>query len=488
MHLGEKSLTEKVNIGDEVLNNTLWGLNTSYNTEFQWLTSLVNKIPTVNATAPSRLALNAEFAQLIPGKAKNNSTSYIDDFESSQTGLDIRTPYSWVIASTPSMFEESKLSNDIKYGKNRSLLSWYYIDRMFTQRNSSLVPSHIKNDLDQLSSHYVREIDISEIFPNKELGYGESSTLQVLNLSYYPQERGPYNMDVDNMDANGYFTNPQKRWGGIMRKMDTPDFEAANIEYVQFWMLDPFLEDENGTHDGGDLYFNFGEISEDILKDGMKSFENGLPIDGDTTHLAKTVWGKVSKRQSMVYAFDNSEGAREKQDVGLDGLSNDEEFTYPTYANFLQELRTKLSVEAQERMSQDQFSPLNDPAGDNYHFYRGVDYDNAEMNILSRYKHYNGVEGNSSSPDDASDKYYQSSKSVPDVEDINQDNTLNEYERYYQYKVSIRKEDLQVGRNYITDKRTTTVKLRNGKQEEVTWYQFKIPLKDDTSDGTHAPR
>lgn len=488
MHLGEKSLTEKVNIGDEVLNNTLWGLNTSYNTEFQWLTSLVNKIPTVNATAPSRLALNAEFAQLIPGKAKNNSTSYIDDFESSQTGLDIRTPYSWVIASTPSMFEESKLSNDIKYGKNRSLLSWYYIDRMFTQRNSSLVPSHIKNDLDQLSSHYVREIDISEIFPNKELGYGESSTLQVLNLSYYPQERGPYNMDVDNMDANGYFTNPQKRWGGIMRKMDTPDFEAANIEYVQFWMLDPFLEDENGTYDGGDLYFNFGEISEDILKDGMKSFENGLPIDGDTTHLAKTVWGKVSKRQSMVYAFDNSEGAREKQDVGLDGLSNDEEFTYPTYANFLQELRTKLSVEAQERMSQDQFSPLNDPAGDNYHFYRGVDYDNAEMNILSRYKHYNGVEGNSSSPDDASDKYYQSSKSVPDVEDINQDNTLNEYERYYQYKVSIRKEDLQVGRNYITDKRTTTVKLRNGKQEEVTWYQFKIPLKDDTSDGTHAPR
>ena len=141
----------------------------------------------------------------------------------------------------------------------------------------------------------------------------------------------------------------------------------------------------------------------------------------------------------MVYAFDNSEGAREKQDVGLDGLSNDEEFTYPTYANFLQELRTKLSMEAQERMSQDQFSPLNDPAGDNYHFYRGVDYDNAEMNILSRYKHYNGVEGNSSSPDDASDRYYQSSKSVPDVEDINQDNTLNEYERYYQYKVSIRK-------------------------------------------------
>ncbi|MCP9612720.1 cell surface protein SprA [Coprobacter tertius] len=488
MHLGEKSLTEKVNLGNEVLNNTLWGLNTSYTTEFQWLTSLVNKIPTVNATAPSRLAINAEFAQLIPGKAKNKAQSYIDDFEASQLGLDIRTPYSWVIASTPSMFPESKLSNNYEYGKNRSLISWYYIDRLFTQRNSSLVPAHIKNDLDQLSNHYIREVDVSEIFPNKELGYGESNTLQVLNLSYYPQERGPYNMDVNQVGPDGNFLDPENRWGGIMRKMDTPDFEAANIEYLQFWMLDPFLYNDQDYNEGGYLYFNFGEISEDILKDGMKSFENGLPIDGDTTQLSSTVWGRVSKRQSMVYAFDNSKGAREKQDVGLDGLSNDEEFSYYSYANFLKQLRPKLSQETISRMEQDQFSPINDPAGDNYHFFRGVDYDNAQMNILERYKHYNGLEGNSTSPDDAADKYYQSSKSVPDVEDINQDNTLNEYERYYQYKVRIRPEDLKVGYNYITDKRTTTVHLRNGKNEEVTWYQFKIPLKDDSDDKTHEPR
>lgn len=190
----------------------------------------------------------------------------------------------------------------------------------------------------------------------------------------------------------------------------------------------------------------------------------------------------------MTYAFENADGAREKQDVGLDGLTNNEEFTFSTYSDFLEKLKQNTTAEAQAKMLEDPFSPLNDPAGDNYHFYRGVDYDDMQLDILSRYKHYNGVEGNSSSPDDAADKYYQSSKSVPDVEDINQDNTLNEYERYYEYGIKISPQNLQVGRNYITDKRTTVVRLRNGQESEVTWYQFKIPLKDDSDDETHIPR
>lgn len=74
------------------------------------------------------------------------------------------------------------------------------------------------------------------------------------------------------------------------------------------------------------------------------------------------------------------------------------------------------------------------------------------------------------------DSYYQSSKSVPDVEDINQDNTLNEYERYYQYRISLCPDSLEVGKNCITDKRETTVRLRNGEEGKAVWYQFKIPL------------
>lgn len=481
MHLSEKPITNKVNTGDELLNNTIWGLNLSYNTQFNWLTNWLNAIPTVNATAPSTLAVTAEFAQLIAHKAKEgsqNGMSYLDDFESTQTGIDLRSPYSWSLASTPSMFEESKLNDNIDYGKNRALLAWYYIDRLFTDKNSSLTPSHIKNDLDQLSNPYIREVSIHEMFPNRELSYGESTTIQTLNLSFYPEERGPYNLDADNIDSDGNLLNPEKRWGGIMRKMDNTDFETGNIETIRFWLMDPFLDPENNNTEGGDLYINLGEISEDILKDGMKSFENGMPIDGDTTHLTTTNWGRVSRNQSLTYAFDNAAGARKKQDVGLDGLQNDEEYTFHSYRDFLEQLNTKLSPDAQARMREDQFSPYNDPAGDNYHFYRGVDYDNQQLNVLERYKHYNGVEGNSASSEDVDDPYYQSARSVPDVEDINQDNTLNEYERYFQYRISLRPEDLVVGKNFITDSASTEVPLRNGQTARAVWYQFKIPISE----------
>lgn len=487
LHFSEKALTEKVNIGDEVVNNSMLGFNLSYNNDFMWLTNLVNKIPTVNATQPSHLSLTAEYARLIPHSQKsgsNRGSSYVDDFESTQTGIDLRSPYSWFLASTPyesganALFPEAALSNNVDYGKNRALLNWYYIDRMFTQRNSSLAPGYLKSDLAQLSNPYVREVTSREIFPGRQLNYGESPLIQTLNLSFYPTERGPYNLDAENIDENGNLLNPERRWGGIMRRLDNTNFEQSNIEYIQFWMMNPFLDPDNPNYDGGDLYINLGEVSEDILKDGLKSYENGIPYDGNDEFLTETNWGRVSKQNSLTYSFDNATGSRPVQDVGLDGLPNDDEFIFPSYQDYLDRLRQRLSPSTIETMQQDQFSPFNDPAGDNYHFYRGYDYDEERLGVLERYKRYNGVEGNSLSPEDASDPLYQSSRSTPDVEDINQDNTLNEYERYFQYKISIRPEDLVVGQNYITDKQVSIVPTVDGKDPEVEWYQFKIPLSD----------
>ena len=487
MNFSEKSLTEKVNIGDEVINNTIWGVNLNYNKEFLWLTNLISKIPTINATAPSSFKISAEFAQLVPHQQKsgsNKGSSFIDDFEDTQTAIDLRNPYAWFLASTPSFFPESQLSNNIDYGKNRALLSWYYIDRIFTQRNSNSIPGYLKNDLKQLSNPYVREVTVSELFPNRDINYGESNYIQTLNLSFYPTERGPYNLDATNIDQNGSLLNPQNRWGGIMRKMDNTNFETSNVEYIQFWLLDPFLDHEaidiNDADLGGDLYFNFGEISEDILKDGLKSYENGIPIDGNQNFMTTTNWGRVSTQNSLTYAFENDDQARPKQDVGLDGLPNADEYNFPSYKTYLEQLRAKLPTETIQSMENDPFSAFNDPAGDNYHFYRSNYYDDTKAGILERYKRYNGVEGNSLSPDQSDNPQYQSSRSVPDVEDINQDNTLNEYERYFQYKVSIRPKDLVVGQNYITDKQTSTVKTREGSME-VTWYQFKIPLTSPES-------
>ncbi|MDL2278812.1 cell surface protein SprA [Parabacteroides sp. OttesenSCG-928-G07] len=485
MHLSEMPLTVKTTMGDESIKNTLWGLNTSFKKESQWLTNVFDKLPLLNLTQPSQIAFNAEFAHLIAGHYENKNTggySYLDDFESTQSGFNIQNPYAWNLASTPfdngengigPLFPEAANANDISYGNNRALLAWYYIDGIFTRRNSSQVPGHIKEDA--LSNHYVRAVRVDELYPKRELGMNDASLLPVLNMAFYPKERGPYNLDADNINPDGTLGNPEKRWGGMMRKVDQSDFETANIEYIEFWMLDPFIYDPESK--GGDLYFNLGDISEDILKDEKKFFENGLPIDGDLSKVDSTVWGYVPRMQSTVYAFDNTAGAREAQDVGLNGLSTEQEHGFYTYVEYMEKLRARLSGETIARMEQDPFSPLNDPAGDNYHYFRGEYYDRIEADILTRYKRYNGTEGNSQ---ESTGRYNTSARTLPDVEDINQDYTLNKNEKYYEYKVSLRPQDLVVGSNFITDMREAEPQLANGNREKVKWYLFKIPIKKPT--------
>ena len=484
MHMSEMPLTTKTTMGDEAIKNTLWGVNMAYKGESQWLTNMFDKLPLLNLSKPSQISFNAEFAHLIAGHYENKNTggySYLDDFESTQSNFDLSDPYPWQLSSvpyddgTPQLFPEAGLTNNIDYGKSRALLAWYTIDGLFTRKNSSLRPKYITTK--DLSNHYVRAIETRELFPQRQQSMSESNTLTVLNMAYYPQERGPYNLDADNINPDGTLQNPEKRFGGMMRKIDQSDFETANVEYIEFWMLDPFIYDRQTT--GGDLYFNLGEISEDILKDEKKFFENGLPIDGDTSKVDYTVWGKVPKQQSTVYAFDNTAGARLLQDVGLNGLSSDEEKEYPAYQDYLNKLRQKLNAVTLTEMENDplQLSPFFDPAGDKFHYFRGSDYDSQEVDILTRYKRYNGTEGNSKDINDSGERYSTSSKTVPDVEDINQDNTLNKNEKYFEYKVRITPQDTVVGENFIADKRTSSVRLADGTTESVTWYQFKIPVK-----------
>ncbi len=472
MYLSEKPLTEKSAYGNDPVSNVMWGLNASYRNQFQEITDFFNKIPILNLKQTSTLAVNAEFAQMIPGTAAGaHGRVYVDDFESTKIGYDVRYASNWRLASTPSMFKEATYSNNVDYGKNRALLAWYYIDNMFN-RTTAQTPAHITRDKEQLSNHFVREIAEQEIFPNRELVYGQSSYIQTLDLSYYPTERGPYNIVASEFDSNGRLTNPTKRWGGIMRKLETTDFEANNIEYLEFWLLDPFVYND-GTMQGGDLYFDFGNISEDILKDGRKSYENGL---GSDNNVIETEWGKVSTKQSVNYSFDSSESVRAVQDVGLNGLSSKEEKEYGKYKQFLTEYMSNLNPDTLKKQQADPLSPINDPAGDNFHHYRGDDFDRAEMSILNRYKHYNGTEGNS--PVQTGAAYTTASTNYPDVEDVNQDNTMTDTEKYFEYKVPLRPGKMNVGQNFITDIVTTSVSLKNGKTETVKWYQFKIPLRD----------
>ena len=472
MHLGEKPLTTKVSMGSEPLNNTLWGFSLSWKKESQRLTDWLDKLPLIHCTEPSTINFTADFAQLIAGKSRGaqGNASYIDDFENSKSEIDISNPKEWILSSVPSMFPESKLTRDVRYGYNRALLAWYYIDPLFTRRSSNLTPGHIKGDLKQLSDPDVREVYKSELFPNKSVNMQEANTLNVLNLAYYPNERGPYNLDPS-LDENGHLLQPEQRWGGMMRKLETSDFEKSNIEYIEFWLLDPFIKArENGQTFEGDLYFNIGEISEDILKDSKKFYESGLPIDGDPTQYTETVWGRVPTQNTVTYAFNTSSGSRAKQDVGFNGLSSQDELTHPTYASYLSSVRSKVRAEVYDSM-------CLSPSADRYHYFRGSDYDAQQRSILDRYKYINNPNGNSVDSDHSPESYSTAYKTQPDVEDINQDFTLNEYEKYYQYRIRISEADMQVGQNYIVSKRVAKgIKTRDGNTKDYTWYQFRIPV------------
>ena len=475
-HLSEQALTTKVNMGSEPLNNTLWGVNMNWKKESQWVTNMLDKIPFLHLTQPSNISFSGEFAQLLAGQSHGtqDNASYIDDFEDTKNTIDVSTPTSWIISSVPTMFPESKDKATLASGYNRARLAWYTIDPLFTRRSSSLTPSHIKSDLNQLSNHYVREVPVRELFPkrNQNSYSGATSMLSVLNLAFYPSERGPYNFSTD-LAYDGTLNNPENHWGGMMRKLDANDFEAANIEYVEFWMLDPFIysrRDGNASDFGGDFYLNLGEVSEDILRDGKKFYESGMPVDGSNSFV-KTQWGKIPTQATVTYSFASAKGARALQDVGFNGLNDQEEQTFETYQTFLKSIEGKISKAAYD-------SIWADPAGDNYHYFRGSDLDRMEAPILLRYKYINNPQGNSPDNDSRTEGYDTSYKTTPDVEDINQDYTLNEYEKYYQYRISIRPEDLVVGQNYIVDKREVSPKLRNGETDHVTWYQFRIPLRD----------
>ncbi len=475
-HLSEQALTTKVNMGAEPLNNTLWGVNLNWKKESQWLTNMLDKIPFLHLTQPSHISFNAEFAQLIAGQnhGTQDNASYIDDFENTTSKIDVSTPSSWIISSVPSMIPNYNDKTSLKSGYERSLLAWYNIDPLFTRRSSSLTPAHIKSDLEQLSNHYVREVLVNELYPNRDQSSynGAVSTLSVLNLAFYPEERGPYNFNPD-LTAKGRLNNPKNNWGGMMRKLNTNDFEAANIEYVEFWLMDPFIYTNNqadANEYGGDFYINLGEVSEDILRDGKKFYESGMPIDGSQTFVT-TQWGKVPTQGNVTYAFATSSGSRALQDVGFNGLRDEEERQFESYQQFLQAAKAKVSPEVYDSIQAD-------PANDDYHYFRGTDFDLAKTSILDRYKRINNPQGNSPDSESRTESYDTSYKTTPDVEDINQDYTLNEYEKYYQYHVSIRPQDMVVGRNYIVDRRDATASLRNGKSEKVTWYQFRIPLND----------
>ncbi|MBL0340348.1 MAG: cell surface protein SprA [Bacteroidetes bacterium] len=478
LYLNERPITRKVNIGDEPIRNTIWGVDGTYTTKSRFITRMIDKLPFLETKAESNITVTGEFANLIPGTSKaigKNGNAYIDDFEGSQSTIDLKNPGTWYLASIPqgqSIFPEAVYNDSLISGFNRAKLAWYTIDpTVFYRSNSNLLPPNITTT--DLSNHNVREVLETELFPFKQNSTGQATNLNILNLAFYPEQRGPYNFNVNGLNTDGTLANPVGSWAGIMRRIETYDFETANVEFIQFWLMDPF-NDESVTSGGGSLYFNLGDISEDILKDSYRSFENGLPSPTNNLTVDSTNWGLVPQSQSIVNAFDNDPNSRAAQDVGLDGLStiNERDFFKQQYIDAI--------VSAFGLGSAAYQNALTDPAGDNFQYFRGSILDDNNADILTRYKNYNNTEGNSTTSEQSPEDYSTSATNLPDGEDINRDNTMSDFENYFQYKVDISSGQMVVGSNYIVDQVTTSVQTRDNSVKNIKWYQFKIPVNTPT--------
>src|SRR5690606_2775454 len=232
-------------------------------------------------------------------------------------------------------------------------------------------------------------------------------------------------------------------------------------------VLDGVFNEDNTT--GGKLVFNRGDISEDVMVDGRHAFENGLPADGDPAKASENEWGRITSQQFLTPAFDNSPEARENQDIGLDGLSSEEENSYFA-GRFID--RLSVSPNALQQI-------VEDPSADDFEYYLSENHDQNDIKILERYKRFNGMEDNTPITSNTNLPYTPSGSNVPDNEDLNNDNTLNELESYYEYNVELKPSDMQVGRNNIVDQ---VVHYENG--EEVKWFLFRIPIRQpDKSHG-----
>lgn len=483
LYLNERPLISRVSIGNEPTRNMKYGMDINIQKESRFLTKMVDALPFIQTKAPSNITFNAEVAQLSPGTSNfvnGEETSYIDDFEATATPFNLgNNILNWKLAHTPitddgRFTSGSALNNDLRLGFKRAKMAWYVIDNIFYRGTGISRPSNITEE--DTRNHYVRLIPPKEIFQNQDEQV-INTNLTTLDLAYFPSERGQYNFNP-NLENEGFLPDPETNWGGITRAISSDvDFDKNNIEYIDFWLMDPFISGENGkvldgVHDennitGGKLVFNLGSISEDVIKDNKHGFENGLPADGNPSQMDTTAWGRVTTQQYLTNAFDNSSEARSNQDIGMDGLKSEQESSFENYQDFVSALNG-ISPDAKDRI-------LQDVSADDFHYYLGDDLDQKDAKILERYKNYNGTENNSPIISNTNAAYTPSGTNLPDNEDLNRDNTITDLEEYYEYEIDLKPGSLQIGRNFIVDKVTNIV---NG--DEVSWYQFRIPVRQPT--------
>ncbi|MFL5773988.1 MAG: cell surface protein SprA, partial [Flavisolibacter sp.] len=482
--LGERPFFTKQGYGEDPIRNTMYGVDFDYRNDVPRISKWLDKLPFYSTKTMSSITAYGEAAVLDPGHAKqigkgSEGAIYVDDFEGTRSSIDLRFPLiSWTLASVPQkspndslpdQFPEAQLQNNLASGYKRARFAWYNIEQVLQEKNNNNNPMKgMPGFLTEISKPETRQVLQSEIFPQKSNDIGQA-ILTTFDLAYYPDQRGPYNFRTQNLTTNGRLLSPKKSWGGIMRNIDQTDFETSNIEFIEFWLQDPFVS--KPASKGGELYFNLGNVSEDVLRDGKRQYENGLPTPSNPDiPVDSTVWGQVPRNPVQVTnAFSNDPNDRPSQDVGFDGLTDEGERT--KFKNYLDSLA--ILYGPQSAVVQ---NATNDPSADNFKGYRDASYN--QKGILERYKNFNNPHGNSPVASQG-DEFSNAFTLYPDQEELNRDNTMNEVEEYFQYKVELKPGMTTQNNPYITDTREVFYQPLDGSpQRRELWYLFRIPIKN----------
>ncbi|MGE5497894.1 MAG: cell surface protein SprA, partial [Syntrophothermus sp.] len=266
----------KVRIGEEPLNNSIYGIDFGTSADLPFVTKGLDKL--FSTREMSSLSLRGDFAFINPDPNTKKSPitsdggesiAYVDDFEGSKKTIPLGLGYtSWHDLSYPN--DMKGMSSDPNTIMGYKAKSWWY----------NITPS---------------DVQTTAIWPQKKVSKNDRS-VTVLDYVFEPSMRGTYNFNTN------FVPNSPQNWGGIMKVLSSTanNLEDENIEFIEFWMQIEGRDPKNSVVPSDILYIDLGKISEDVIPNNRLDTEDKPAGQGNGL-------------------LDNGE------DVGIDGQNDDQE-------------------------------------------------------------------------------------------------------------------------------------------------------------------
>ncbi len=331
MNLNQQTLSDKVRLGEEPTNNTIFGIDGHTSLDLPFLTKAIDALPLVSTKAPSNISLRSEAAYMSPNPntkvsliASDNGkgVAYIDDFEGAKRIIPLGVGYGqWHDLSVPAFMDGVDPLNGTPIPDTTKMFSkaktyWY-----------NILPS---------------DVVITDIWPLKQAAVDQQQ-VTVMNVEYDPRTRGEYNYSMNlsrNFGAHASADTVKQNWGGMMKLVSSGvvNLVQENIGYIELWVeANPAVLDSTKK-----MYIDLGEISEDVIPNRTLNTEEGIVHTGLVTA---------------------------ERDRGLDGLTDDDERS--VYAQFIAANQTAFP-DISSDPSGDDYQPANIGSGD-YRFVNGTE-------------------------------------------------------------------------------------------------------------------